>query len=709
MKKIISISVLCIFIIGVVSYKIDIGGIEHKASIYRDKDSIAYMSKAENNSFYIYKNDEWNKVFIKGVNLGATKPGYFPGEFGITKEDYLRWFQYISDMNANTIRVYTILKPDFYDALYEFNSRADNPLYLLQGVWINEEYIAKYKNAYNPLIKDSFKSDIDTVIDVLHGNKVVTQKPGMAYGIYNSDVSPYVLGYILGIEWDPDFVINTNKSNQNATQYDGTYLYTKNASPFENFLCEVGDSCIRYETKNYNTQSTISFTNWVTTDMLNHPNEPLSNEDLVSVNLEHIKTKEDFKPGIFASYHIYPYYPDSMNYQKDYINFKDSEGKTNTYRAYLRDLKKNHTMPVLVGEFGVPSARGKAHDSLYLGYNQGNISEKQQGQMDAAMLEDIYVEGYAGGLIFSFQDEWFKRTWNTMDFDIADRRAYWNNQQTNEQHFGLLAFDSGQSKSSCYVDGSTQDWSNEAPLLTNRKQELFIKSDEAYVYFMIKNYRLDTDGPLLIPIDTIQGQGNVSYWKMLFERNADFVILIDGRSNSRILVDPYYDTFQYLYGEKLGMIPAATNFNKKNSGEFVPMYLCTNKSLVLPQDKITIPFQKYETGALHYGNANPSSGEYDSLSDFCAKEDTLEIRIPWQLLNIMDPSTLSVVDDLHIDGIKATKIQGIYVGVGLTDKNATTDKLKMNLYTWNPWDMPVYHERLKPSYYIMKEAFAKYS
>ena len=81
------------------------------------------------------------------------------------------------------------------------------------------------------------------------------------------------------------------------------------------------------------------------------------------------------------------------------------------------------------------------------------LSEKAQGEMDAFMLKDIYEEGYAGALVFAFQDEWFKRTWNTMDLDLPDRRSYWNNQQTNEQHFGLLAFDSGEKESTCYVDG----------------------------------------------------------------------------------------------------------------------------------------------------------------------------------------------------------------------------------------------------------------
>ena len=133
----------------------------------------------------------------------------------------------------------------------------------------------------------------------------------------------------------------------------------------------------------------VSFTNWPTTDMLSHPNEPFPNEDMVSVNTEHIKKKDTFKTGLFASYHIYPYYPDFMNYQKEYINFKDKNGNIDTYKAYLKDLKKEHSMPVLVAEFGVPAARGKAHDNIYMGFNQGNVIRKSSRGNGC-----IYAEGY---------------------------------------------------------------------------------------------------------------------------------------------------------------------------------------------------------------------------------------------------------------------------------------------------------------------------
>ncbi|MBC3797658.1 family 2 glycosyl transferase [Acetobacterium tundrae] len=706
---IIVIILICLTVIGFIGYHFYTRMTSNQISMYTDADSIQYMAKVDSDSFYVFKDNQWEKEFIKGVNIGTGVPDYFPGEFGATKDDYLRWFKYISEMNANTIRVYTILKPDFYNALYEYNQSAQNPLYLIQGVWINEEDISTYLDAYNPKIMDNFKSDIETTIDVLHGNKIIKKETGHAYGVYEADVSQYVIGYILGIEWDPEFVLTTNNNNSGNTHFDGTYLYSADASPFENFLCESGDNCIKYETDHYKMEKTVSFANWPTTDMLSHPNEPLPNEDLVTVNTEHIKKKDTFKPGLFASYHIYPYYPDFMNYQNEYANYKDENGNVDTYAAYLNDLKKQHTMPVLVAEFGIPAGRGKAHDNASMGFNQGDVSETQQGDMDASMLKDIYDAGYAGGLVFSFQDEWFKRTWNTMDFDLPERRPYWDNVQTNEQHFGLLAFDSGEKESTCYVDGDSKDWEGSTPISTTNGTELYMKSDETYVYFMAKtsNFNFDQDN-LIIPVDTLQNQGSSSNNGVNFDKAADFLISINGKDNSRIMVDSYYDSFQYLYGEKLNMIPKNPDYDINNSGKFVPMYLCLNKELYLPQDKLILPFSQYETGKLTYGDGNPNNSDFNSLSDFCVKDNIVEIRIPWQLLNFMDPSTKMVMNDLHIDGIQPVKTDGIYAGVGILNKTSDQN-INMNFYSWQDWNVATYHERLKPSYYILKDAFNLYN
>ena len=696
-------------------------------------DEAQYLAKVDGRDFAVFAEGRWQKKFLKGVNMGVAKPGAFPGEHAITKAEYLRWFQNISDMNADVIRVYTTQNPDFYDALLAFNKTAKKPLYLLHGVYMREEAILVLEDAHSnrSQIKQEFITDALELVDVLHGRAKLPEKPGRASGEYKSDISEYVIGWILGIEWDPMFVIRTNKRNPGKNSYNGKFLYTEKASPFEAFLCEVGDKVLTYESEKYQLLRPLSFSNWLTTDILKHPNEPFSNEDKVEVNMEHIKAQSSFKPGVFASYHVYPYYPDFLNYQRSYTAFRDESGKINTYRAYLRDLFKHHTMPVLVAEFGVPAARGMAHTNIHSGFNQGRHDETEQGQMIAAMLQDIYAEGYCGAIVFTWQDEWFKRVWNTMNFDLPGQRPFWSNPQANEQQFGLLAFDPGKEKTASEVDGDIAEWHETAPVHVSENVTLYTKSDEKYLYLMAKTSDFDfANDSLYIAIDSLPDQGNsrdVSR-RLQFARPAEFLLQINGEKNSRILVDSYYDAFYYLYGVKAKVVDKKSSYHKKDQGRFNPMNLCVSMEIFLPQDKKYVPFHSYETGLLQYGDSNPAHSGFNSLADFSFKQGNLEIRIPWQLLNIMDPSTRTAMADLYSNKgrkvesnflkdetfmnfergnvIRAQTIDGLHIGATIVKqgKNADTT-IGMGYYSWKPWTLPTYHERLKKSYPILQKKF----
>ena len=76
--------------------------------------------------------------------------------------------------------------------------------------------------------------------------------------------------------------------------------------------------------------------------------------------------------------------------------------------------------------------------------------------------------GSAGSCLFSWQDEWFKRTWNTLYAIDLDNTPYWSDYQTNEQYFGLLTFDPGEEVSVCYVDGDPAEWTQEDVLRSMR-------------------------------------------------------------------------------------------------------------------------------------------------------------------------------------------------------------------------------------------------
>lgn len=669
-----------------------------------DSQDVQILSRTYGKEIQVNQLWNWKKTYIKGVDIGAAKPGAFPGDFAISKKEYLRWFKQIAKMNANTIRVYTILNPEFYEAFREYNETSFKKLYLIQGVWVDEESILREKDAFSPLILNEFKGDIEQAIDVIHGNSSIQPVNGKAVGDYTKDVSKWVIGYILGIEWDGSFVKSTDELHSGLGDFNGEYLKTEHASPFEIFLSQAGDTAVKYETEKYGQQRMVAFSNWPTTDPLAHSSEEES-VNLAGIDVEHIKSTDRFYAGQFASYHVYPYYPDFFEFQSDYQK-PAKDGTVNPYRSYLKILNEYHSMPVMISEYGVPSSRGIARSQMANGYDQGNLTEKEQGEILVELSEIIYETGCAGGLIFSWQDEWFKRTWNTMDYSLPDYRAYWSDYQTNEQSFGLLTFDPGKRKSVCYVDGNPAEWDEKDVLLQNGEVTVSLKSDERFLYFRINQPGLDPDQTdMLIPVDITQKSGirKTEQYGAEFERPADFLIRIGGTNDSEILVHDYFDAFSFRFSQMLFRTDPYSKLLKKQEGDFVDINLALRAPLLV---EATGEYSKpsfFNTGRLVYGNANPKAADYNSIADFYAGSDDIEIRIPWGLLNIMDPSSKKVMDDFYqLNRISPQSFDRIYIGLSV---RGTAETVKMYPYDYKAWEEPSYHERLKESYSYVREVF----
>ncbi|MCC5894726.1 MAG: hypothetical protein JJU16_04630 [Alkalibacterium sp.] len=674
-------------------------------------EGITYHSRLNETGFEILNDGEWQVFDIKGVNMGMAKPGSWPGEAAITFDEYVRWFEQIDDMGANLIRIYTIHPPEFYQALWLHNQKTEDPLYIMHGVWIEEEILEAKRDAYLPEVVEAFQHEMTDVVDVIHGNTELPDKIGHASGNYSYDVSPYVLGYILGIEWYPRMVEETNEQHQDLLEFEGVYFRTEEASAFEKWLAKQMDFITEYEVSQYQMIQPISFTNWPTTDLLDHPAEPSVDEDLVSVDPNTIYEREEMVTGYFASYHVYPYYPDFLNYEEDYINFVDHRGEKNNYAGYLDDLIGAHRMPLIVAEFGLPASRGMTHRNPF-GLNQGFISEGEQGESVVRLFEDIFEQGAAGGIMFTWQDEWFKRTWNTMELDNPYRRPYWSNVQTNEQRFGLMSFNTN----TFPLDGEKEKWTD-SERLTEKEggllKGLTVAHDEAYMYFMIDfdPEKLTQDATISILLDTVQDQGNLSVpfiEDVTFEQGVDFVIDISPDDESRVWVDSYYDPFYYQYGYELEFLDN-NDVIHDNDGEFNSTHFALSMPMVIPSTGETIPFDYYETGLLREGVGNPQSDDYHSLSDYIVNEEEgiLEMRIPWLLLNVKDPSQKEILGDIWTEGIDASELlEAIGVSVIATVDNRPVDQLpednQMLPYSWDEWEEPEYQERLKESYYIIQ-------
>jgi hypothetical protein len=108
-------------------------------------------------------------VFFRGLNLGAASPGHYPGEFAITKEDYLRWLRFAHSIHANAIRVYALHPPRFYEALREENlAHPDDPIWLFQEVWT--ELPEGNDSGTRP--HERIRERDPAAVDAVHGNAI---------------------------------------------------------------------------------------------------------------------------------------------------------------------------------------------------------------------------------------------------------------------------------------------------------------------------------------------------------------------------------------------------------------------------------------------------------------------------------------------------------------------------------------------------------
>lgn len=698
MKKFLAICIV-IFVVALFT----IGNILSSKSAPKDG---TYFTKTKGKDIYIVKNDKWEKLEIVGVGLDSTKPGAFPSENLVSEEDYLRWIKDIYDMGANCIKVSNLMGANFYKALDKFNKDKKNPIYLMQGIYFDEKLLKNGKDPQGSKASSAFKDNIKLVIDSVHGNPYNKEKPDILQ-VYKTDISKYVIGYSLGIQFAKHDLIYTEIMN-NKKPYDGKYMYTdKNSSSFESYLAKMGDYAVDYEFSTYKKQSLISFIGTSAhhiASSVENPNKKniLSSKDTNEefknfIDVEDIKAKRGLKTGIVASYNIYP----------SYTELKEYDGNIG---KYFEDINKHYSIPVIIGEIGVPSSRsgGDFNENTDKGY----ITEQEQGKALVDIYKAVKKSKLAGCFIFEFQDSWYSSSWNTKDNKILDRSAYWSDAQTYSQSFGLMTFEPGRLKVTPYPDDKLDEWSEKNVISKDKDYSLSMQSDEKYLYFMIKSSdktSLKKDD-IYIDLDTTPKSGSKksTQYGLQFDNPVDFIIKINDQGNSMVMAQEYYNGFDFyenksLYEKRPDLIKHTPDMDY-----FSPIYIETRPKMFIKSQGETKEKVTYETGKLTKGNSNPESKDFNSAADYYMGNDYVEVRIPWALLNFMDPSTKQIADDFYENfKTKPMNINDINVGVTIKENEKVITRIKSTPYKLNGWSVPKYHERLKKSYYILKEELSK--
>jgi len=636
--------------------------------------------------------------FLAGVNLGATVPGIFPGQLDLLDADQFgRWIELIGQVGARVVRVYTILPPAFYDELEAYNlANPEAPIYLVQGVYLADEIaFIETGDLWDPTVLGPFLHEITDAHAAVTGRLERANVPGRASGRWTTDVSQWLVGWIVGVEWDPFATADSDERNQGRPALTGRYFTsTDEATPTERWLAEVLDHLASLEAASGRSVP-IAFVNWPTTDPLTHPDEPLAQEDLVSIDANHVVPTAEWPGGTFASYHAYPYYPDFQRHEPG-LHVLGPDGAPDPYRGYVRALRDHHAaagVPVIISEFGVPSSVGSAHLGPR-GRDQGGHSEREAMAIDADLLRIIHDEGLAGGFLFTFADEWFKFTWNTVDLQIpADRRALWHDQLTNEQHFGLIATDSGLADRLRLGD-SYDEWTADTRTIYESRdgvREIRVAHDEALLYLRV---RFDGAVPdaVTLGFDVLpdRGAGGLPGAAGTAPGAEIVVELRDGGTAGRTLIWAGADPTTVVYGVGFGYLPVDEADLAEGSGVWVPRNLIVNRPLTVPSTGEHFETEMFDVSELIVAPTDPAADGFDARAHLWAGADDVALRLPWGLLGFSDPSSLQALSPSPDGAIAAVATPG----VELTVTTGTGDPVTVQI-AWEPWQSVTWTERLK--------------
>lgn len=715
-------------------------------------DTLTLPARVSGWRFEVRRQGRWEPFYVKGVNIGVGIPGRHATEFP-DSATYETWLRLIGNMGANTIRTYTIHAPGLYEALLEYNeAHPEEPIRLLQGVWV--EPPPDGENLDEPEWRNGFYAEMRRAVDVIHGRAVVPVRPGHASGRYSADVSPWTLGFLLGREWEAEILVGYNERASDRSEWSGTYVEVGGGTPADVWMARAIEQIVAYETETYNAQRPVAYTNWAPTDPLSHPTEPTVAQehalwsafggapraptrwvgaDAVALDPVLMTATEAFAGGLFASYHAYPYYPDFMVLEPALNEARSPFGPSN-YWGYLQRLREHHgEMPVLIAEYGIPTSIGTAHFQPQ-GWHHGGVDEVRMAAVVARMTREIGAAGMAGGVVFSWIDEWFKTTWITEPLEVPrERDRLWYNRMDPEEHYGILAAEAEPGVEGATLEDRLASWRGIPPLFEGGDGSVLrAASDAAYVWLLIE------PGPepvteVMVGLDVLDPRRGIFRWPPgdagpTLPVGLEFVLRFR-EGQVRLLADSAYqpvrvDTLAFSPPGEPSLEPMIENrpagffrgrFIEKSArtlipsgageGDWAPLRVVTNP-LRFSEDSTEYAAMGYELGILPEGPPPDGLWEMDG--------GTLEVRIPWQLLNIADPSRRRVLsyDRLPEEGeLNTTAVGGIRLVYALEGDGrirswpGDSDESELPELVWPPWEQPRWRVRIRPAYEALRDAW----
>jgi hypothetical protein len=270
-----------------------------------------------------------------------------------------------------------------------------------------------------------------------------------------------------------------------------------------------------------------------------------------------------------------------------------------------------------------------------------------------------------GAFVFAWIDEWFKRTWNTMEHQAAERRQLWHDPLTNEQWFGLISTDPDP-----LPDAVTE--------LSPRKgsiKALRVWADASWVHLDV-TFRSKAPTRFVVNADVVPGP-----------EKADYRLLVD-RDSATMQVRRDLDPIR--------LDTATRPYRPDADAPWHPYALITNREYTEPGRSHPAEYQ--HVGRLVPGNWEPKSKDYNSLATWSRQDSQIQVRLPWSFLGMADPSSRTALGE----GEPADLVKVAGIGFTMTAGGTTI----RSRFTWDPWNYTTYSERPKAGLETLLDAIA---
>ncbi|GEM01042.1 hypothetical protein SAMN05421839_10460 [Halolactibacillus halophilus] len=647
----------------------------------------AFLSKGEpkanfytsDSQFFIDENGVERAIEIKGVEVDSSYGPQRGSDFTIDFDTWQRWFGLIQDMGANTVRVSTVMNDTFYHALYDYNEAKSEPLYLLQGIRVSYDEVSGDQAGKQMQFYSILKEDARDVIDIIHGRNLILTNETKGSGLYRYDLSPYVIGYLIGDEWNQDMISYLDHTlNQEDTHYDGEYIKTSpEATTFETLMATLVDDMIRYESNKYQTQRPISVNSTFVMDPFEYPSQ--IKQQLGKINrftMDHLLSTDKHLSGLFASY-------SDEEWPEEALQFIEPESTEVTMSDYLSELNNTHTMPVIISSFGYPS-----ESYINQTYNQADQLVES--------LTMYQASGLNGAIIRSFQDVWDRRNVTTAFMYDLQQIYEWPDALTPNQHYGLIGFKPYRENVLMTIDGEDNDWEDVVNLSETDDESIKVTRDHGYLYLLIESDDITANNPLYFGFD---------FHPELGIREIDQIDLS--------LTEPI-EFLLAIHPDMGGVMHVVENYQASRQ-QFLERVNGVNPYVTLPKEPVT--FERFMIAESNQKLAEENATEYtypykfsdvdplvlnstvDQL-DISLVDHRIELRIPYGLLNMYDPLKPTIHDDYYVnDGVEPFPVDGFHLSV-LTGNGVATDSI------WLPLDFlsgdVAVEEVIKPSYERVK-------